>query len=674
MAFNKITSDDTQNKGVTGLPDTPNLSTADMQKKFDELSLSVIIPKFNALIDDLLNSGIDMSVISEKIKKIRVNSDNQLEVSYDGINFETTASSGHLLMDEKGNTYPARGRIMFMNGSTVEDDAENNATKVSGPKGPQGDKGDQGIRGPQGIQGAVYQPSVDTDGNISWALVEMEDTTAPASRNIKGPQGPQGLQGQQGIQGVVGPQGVQGIQGPKGDQGIQGEQGPTGPQGIQGLQGIQGPKGDTGEKGADGRDFTIKAMYETYNLLIAAHPTGTEGDAYAVGTATSNVIYAWDIDSSSWKNLGSLMGPQGIQGETGPQGPQGIQGEKGETGPQGPKGEQGIQGIQGIQGETGPQGPQGEQGIQGIQGPQGDKGEKGDPATVNGIAPDENGNIVLPLTALGAASSSDVGNVSNLSTTSKNVVGAINEVIADRQLKTYLSPTLMDSTKNWTNYALKDLKAGRCLMASLSETTDISNAYTNGVIPVQKAGTLKGINVNNNGFYQYFTIEGEQYINSCSNFVANTFTGWNKFDVDTLTTLEQVTASTDVSKPVGAGAVQELNNSLGGFTPIIDDTGKIAGYKTKVGADTVFPFSRVVASGNIYKTLKSGEIYQPSIAFGKEITNPKVTIEILSYSTSLYCGIINITNNDALLKIYNANSSKSQTFNANWYVYDGDIS
>lgn len=166
-----------------------------------------------------------------------------------------------------------------------------------------------------------------------------------------------------------------------------------------------------------------------------------------------------------------------------------------------------------------------------------------------------------------------VGSLDNLNTTNQeNVVGAINEVIADRQIKTYLSPTLMDSTKNWTNYALKDLKAGRCLMASLSETTDISNAYTNGVIPVQKAGTLKGINVNNNGFYQYFTIDGEQYINSCSNFVANTFTGWNKFDVDTLTTLEQVTASTDVSKPVGAGAVQELNNSLGDISNIGNDT------------------------------------------------------------------------------------------------------
>ena len=201
-----------------------------------------------------------------------------------------------------------------------------------------------------------------------------------------------------------------------------------------------------------------------------------------------------------------------------------------------------------------------------------------------------------------------VGPLDNLNTTNQgNVVNAINEVIADRQIKTYLSPTLMDSTKNWTNYELKDLKAGRCLMASLSETTDISNAYTNGVIPVQKAGTLKGINVNNNGFYQYFTIDGEQYINSCSNFVANTFTGWNKFDVDTLTTLEQVTASTDVSKPVGAGAVQELNSSLGGLRFGTDGEGNY-GY---FGADdSLIPFKRTpILLGTIsenyggYKTL-----------------------------------------------------------------------
>lgn len=79
-------------------------------------------------------------------------------------------------------------------------------------------------------------------------------------------------------------------------------------------------------------------------------------------------------------------------------------------------------------------------------------------------------------------------------------------------------------------------------------------------------------------------------------------TGWKKMSVDTLTTMEQVEASTDLSKPVGAGAVQELNSSLtdkvSGFTSgnyksvtglAYDSTNKKLGLK--VGADTVIPFS-----------------------------------------------------------------------------------
>ena len=54
MSFPKIIQEDIVNKGVTGLPDTPNLTTAEMQKKFDELSLDVLIPKYNALVDALM--------------------------------------------------------------------------------------------------------------------------------------------------------------------------------------------------------------------------------------------------------------------------------------------------------------------------------------------------------------------------------------------------------------------------------------------------------------------------------------------------------------------------------------------------------------------------------------------------------------------------------------------
>lgn len=53
MGFTKITEEDIKNKGVVGLPDTPNLSTADMQAKFDELALTVIIPKINNLIAEI---------------------------------------------------------------------------------------------------------------------------------------------------------------------------------------------------------------------------------------------------------------------------------------------------------------------------------------------------------------------------------------------------------------------------------------------------------------------------------------------------------------------------------------------------------------------------------------------------------------------------------------------
>jgi len=50
----KITSEDLENKGNIGMPDTPDLSTAEMQAKLDELSLDVIIPKYNDLVDDLI--------------------------------------------------------------------------------------------------------------------------------------------------------------------------------------------------------------------------------------------------------------------------------------------------------------------------------------------------------------------------------------------------------------------------------------------------------------------------------------------------------------------------------------------------------------------------------------------------------------------------------------------
>lgn len=108
-----------------------------------------------------------------------------------------------------------------------------------------------------------------------------------------------------------------GATGPQGATGARGATGATGPAGPAGPAGSQGPKG---EKGDDGTSFVIKGMYATYEELVAAHPTGQIGDAYAVGTSAANTIYLWDINTSSWEDMGPIQGPQG------PAGPQGEDG------------------------------------------------------------------------------------------------------------------------------------------------------------------------------------------------------------------------------------------------------------------------------------------------------------------------------------------------------------
>lgn len=61
--------------------------------------------------------------------------------------------------------------------------------------------------------------------------------------------------------------------------------------------------------------------------------------------------------------------------------------------------------------------------------------------------------------------------------------------------------------------------------------------------------------------------------------------------------------ATEPGSPLDATMGKELNDkieTLGGFEPVIDETtGKITGYKTKIGgADTVYPFKSVVHCGS----------------------------------------------------------------------------
>lgn len=328
---------------------------------------------------------------SPSARFIRVNGDRVIETSEDGVSYQVTGSSGHIILDASGAPVEQRARLRFDN-CVVTDDGV--ATVVEGIVGPQGPQGPQGPLGPQGIKGDIGNsiiPEVDQFTGL-MTFTQGPAGAIPSPVYVRGPQGPQGVQGMQGEQGIQGPQGpagpqgadgvngtngVNGAPGPAGAQGVQGAQGPTGPmgpqgdpgpRGLQGLTGAQGaqgatgatgatgpqgaqgplgPQGIQGPKGADGTSFAVKGLFSSLGALQTAHPTGSLGDAYAVGSALSNVIYNWSVDESQWVSLGSLQGPQGPQGIQGVQGPQGTPGPKGDTGATGAAGPQGEQGPTG---------------------------------------------------------------------------------------------------------------------------------------------------------------------------------------------------------------------------------------------------------------------------------------------------------------------------------------
>lgn len=314
------------------------------------------------------------------------------------------------------------------------------AAQLAALKGPQGDRGLQGERGETGPRGATGPQGAKGDKGDAFTYA---DFTQEQLAGLKGPQGDKGLQGLQGERGERGLQGLQGIQGVKGDTGTpatvrigtvetgaagtsasvtnsgtasaavfdfiipKGDKGATGDRGPQGLQGAQGLRGEKGEKGDQGTGVTIKGKYDSLSALMAAHPTGKDGDAYMVGVN----LYAWS--GTEWIDCGNIQGAKGERGEQGAKGDTGTpatikvgtvktgaagtsvtvsnsgtasaavfdfvipRGDKGDTGPQGLQGIQGATGATGPQGERGPQGLQGERGLQGLQGPKGNDGAAG---------------------------------------------------------------------------------------------------------------------------------------------------------------------------------------------------------------------------------------------------------------------------------------------------------
>ena len=112
MAYEKIV--DLKGKGVTGLPDTPDLSTTEIQKKFDELSKDIIIPSFNNLIDRLLQGG--EPVKSEDVKAVRKGVNGDIEYTVDGVNWVELSPS----KADKSQVYTKRETLERINEKVTE--------------------------------------------------------------------------------------------------------------------------------------------------------------------------------------------------------------------------------------------------------------------------------------------------------------------------------------------------------------------------------------------------------------------------------------------------------------------------------------------------------------------------------------------------------------------------
>ena len=300
MAFKRIEDADLTNKGVVGQENTPNLSALEMQKKVEEIPRKVIIPIFNALVDALnegdgadgitvtvpdgvpegtadnlnavlaaLGAELLKRVISDDVKKIRLNSFGELEVSTDGSKFTVASSRGHVIEDGLDNTYTQRRKLRFKF-TQVEDDPDGDATVVYGLPGPEGPPGPGGVV--TDLDPGLFALTVDEDGNVYLQHNDGEPTppfsidkeknliytvSDGVQINLGNIRGPQGVQGPQGVKGDTG------AQGPKGDTGPQGE---TGPQGNPGPQGEKGNPGETGPKGDPG--FFKMDVDESGNLSV----------------------------------------------------------------------------------------------------------------------------------------------------------------------------------------------------------------------------------------------------------------------------------------------------------------------------------------------------------------------------------------------------------------------
>ena len=72
---------------------------------------------------------------------------------------------------------------------------------------------------------------------------------------------------------------------------------------------VKGPEGPEGPEGPQGKGLNVLGVYASLSDLQTAHPTGSPGDVYLVGSGGSYTMYVWSEDDSDWVDGGPITSP-----------------------------------------------------------------------------------------------------------------------------------------------------------------------------------------------------------------------------------------------------------------------------------------------------------------------------------------------------------------------------
>lgn len=173
--------------------------------------------------------------------------------------------------------------------------------------------------------------------------------------------------------------------GPVGASGVDGKNGDNGKDGVDGRDGVDGKPGSDGENGKDG--VGIKAVGAEDGKLVI---TLSDDERYSFDIPTPekprDPVDVTDaainrdgelllvLSNGSTKNLGKVVGSDGMNGINGMDG---RDGKDGERGPEGPAGKDGTNGVDGVDGADGVDGKDGKDGADGLPGKDGVDGAPG---------------------------------------------------------------------------------------------------------------------------------------------------------------------------------------------------------------------------------------------------------------------------------------------------------